>query len=75
MSDLYNYNDPNFRRNMQDVQPAPAWVSLAAIGAIVAMFVLIGMFSGSDTQTASNGPAIETTGSGGSTTPAPGGAR
>lgn len=68
MSDLYNYNDPNFRRDMQrEFQPAPAWVSLAAVGAIVAMFVLIGMFSGSDTRTAQTGPtapAVETTGSG-----------
>jgi hypothetical protein len=66
MSDLYN--DPNFRRDIERPQGS-TWISLGALAAVLAMFVLIGMFAGStDNQTATQAPAVETTGSGGGST-------
>jgi hypothetical protein len=45
MSDLYS--DPNFRQNVyQNVQPAPLWVTLCVLGAIIALFVVMARFAG-----------------------------
>ena len=60
MSDYYNDRNRNDFR--QDMQPASRWVSLVALAVIVGAFVLIGMFAGSNNQTATNVPAVETTG-------------
>jgi bacteriorhodopsin len=65
MSDLYN--DPNFRRDMEKkFEPVWLWAGLGAMAIVVGIFVMLDIFGGPQSQTATNPPTIETTGSGGS---------
>jgi hypothetical protein len=65
MSDLYN--DPNFRRDREEkFEPLRLWTALGAMAIVVGIFVMLDIFGGPQSQTATNTPTIETTGSGGS---------
>ena len=65
MSDFRN--DPNFvRQEMNDYDSRVQWAAVAVILLLVGGMIVAATYTGGDTQTASNGPAIETTGSGGS---------
>ena len=62
------YNDLQLRRDIErELRPASIWAGLGALAIVVGMFVVLGMFAGPSTQTMTNKPAIETTGSGSST--------
>jgi hypothetical protein len=66
------YNDPQFRHDIdREFRPASIWAALGALAIVAGMFVVLGMFAGPSTQTATNKPAVETTGSGGSAPPLP----
>ena len=75
MSDFRN--DPNFVRNeMRDYDSRVQWAAVAVILLMVGGMILAAAYTGGETQTAMNSPAVETTGSGGSmgstaTMPAP----
>ena len=75
MSDFRN--DPNFvRREMSDYDSRVQWAAVAVILLLVGGMILAAAYTGGETQTAMNSPAVETTGSGGSmgstaTMPAP----
>ncbi len=75
MSDFRN--DPNFVRNeMRDYDNRVQWAAVAVILLLVGGMILAAAYTGGETQTAMNSPAVETTGSGGSmgstaTMPAP----
>jgi len=65
MSDFRN--DPNFvRHEMHDYDSRVQWAAVAVILLLVGGMILAAAYTGGDTQTASNSPAVETTGSGGS---------
>ena len=65
------YNDPQFRHEIErEFRPFSVWAGLGALAIVVGMFVVLGIFAGPTTQTATNKPAIETTGSGGASPPA-----
>jgi hypothetical protein len=59
--------DPNFSQDMQEYDNRVQWAAVAVILLLVGGLIVAAAWTGGDTQTASNGPAIETTGSGGST--------
>lgn len=65
MSDFHH--DPNFPRNgFEDMQPYEKRIQWAAVGVLLLLcggIFVAALFSGSDTQTAMNSPAAETTGS------------
>src|SRR6266446_6894579 len=66
MSDFRN--DPNFvRHEMSDYDSRVQWAAVAVILLLVGGMILAAAYTGGDTQTAMNSPAVETTGSGGST--------
>ena len=66
MSDFRN--DPNFVRNeMNDFDSRVQWAAVAVILLLVGGLIVAAACTGGDTQTAMNSPAVETTGSGGST--------
>ena len=67
MSDFRS--DPNFsqRYEMDDHDSRVQWAAVAVILLLVGGLIVAAAVSDVDTQTANNGPAIETTGSGGST--------
>ena len=75
MSDFRN--DPNFVRDeMRDYDNRVQWAAVAVILLLVGGMILAAAYTGGETQTAMNSPAVETTGSGGSmgstaTMPAP----
>jgi hypothetical protein len=75
MSDFRN--DPNFlRHEMHEYDSRVQWAAVAVILLLVGGLIVAAAYTGGDTQTAANSPAIETTGSGGSmgstaTMPAP----
>jgi len=65
MSDFRN--DPNFVRNeMRDYDNRVQWAAVAVILLLVGGMILAAAYTGGETQTAMNSPAVETTGSGGS---------
>jgi hypothetical protein len=71
MSDLHNnlYDNPNTRRDLElEFRPISVRAGLAALIIVVGIFLALDMFAGPNTQTATNTPISETTGSGG---PAP----
>jgi hypothetical protein len=73
MSDLHNnlYNNLNIRRDIDlKFRPISVWAGLAALAIVVGIFLALDMFAGPNTQTATNAPISETTGSGGSAPPA-----
>jgi hypothetical protein len=73
MSDLDNnlYENPNVRRHMElEFRPVSVWTGLAALVIVVGIFLALDMFAGPNTQTATNTPISETTGSGSPTPPA-----
>jgi hypothetical protein len=60
-------NDPNFvQGEMRDYDSRVQWAAVAVILLLVGGFIAAAAFMGGDTQTASNSPAVETTGSGAS---------
>jgi hypothetical protein len=65
MSDFHH--DPNIPRNgFEDMQPYEKRVQWAAVGVLLLLcagILATALFSGSDTQTAMNSPAAQTTGS------------
>jgi hypothetical protein len=66
MSDFQN--DPNFvRHEMSDYDNRVQWAAVAVILLLVGGMILAAAYTGGDTQTAMNSPAVETTGPGGST--------
>ena len=74
MSDFRN--DPNLRQEMSDYDSRVQWAAVAVILLLVGGMIFAAAYTGGDTQTAMNSPAVETTGSGGSmgstaTMPAP----
>jgi hypothetical protein len=70
MSDYYT--DPNFRRTIErEIGPVSIWAGLGALAIVVGMFVVLGVFAEPKTHTATNTPAIESTGFGSSPAPAP----
>jgi len=73
MSDFHH--DPNIPRDgFEDMQPYEKKVQWAAVGVLLLLcggIFAAALFSGTDTQTAMNGPAVETTGSGGPMTAPP----
>jgi hypothetical protein len=74
MSDFRN--EPNLRHEMSDYDSRVQWAAVAVILLLVGGMILAAAYTGGDTQTAMNSPAVETTGSGGSmgstaTMPAP----
>ena len=63
MSDFRN--DPNFVRNeMHDYDSRVQWAAVAVILLLVGGLIVAAAFTGGDSQTAMNSPAVETTGSG-----------
>jgi hypothetical protein len=65
MSDFRN--DPSFVRNgMNEVDSRVQWAAVAVILLLVGGLIVASAWTGGDSQTAMNGPAVETTGSGGS---------
>jgi hypothetical protein len=73
MSDLHNnlYEDPNVRHEIElEFRPISVWAGLAALVIVVGMFLALDMFAGPETQTATNTPISETTGSGSPAPPA-----
>ena len=63
MSDFRN--DPNFVHNdMNDHDARIQWAAVAVILLLVAGLIVGSAYTAGDTQTASNSPAAETTGSG-----------
>jgi hypothetical protein len=65
MSDFRN--DPNFvRHEMQDYDGKVQWAAVAVILLLIGGMIVAASYTGSEQQTAMNGPAVETTGSGGS---------
>ena len=73
MSDFHNnlYDNSNVRRDIElEFRPISVWAGLAALVIVVGMFLALDMFAGPNTQTATNAPISETTGAGGSSTPA-----
>ena len=65
MSDFRN--DPNFvQREMHEYDNRVQWSAVAVILLLVGGLIVAASFTGGGTQTAMNGPAVETTGSGGS---------
>jgi hypothetical protein len=65
------YNDPQFRHDIErEFRPASIWAGLGALAIVVGMFVVLGLFAGPSTQTATTKPAVETTGSGSPAPPA-----
>jgi hypothetical protein len=77
MSDFRN--DPNFAHReleMNDYDARIQWAAVAVILLLVGGLIAATAWNGGGTQTATNGPAVETTGSGGdmgstATMPAP----
>jgi hypothetical protein len=66
MSDFRD--DPNFvRHEMRDYDSRVQWAAVAVILLLVGGLIVAAAYTGGDTQTAMNSPAVETTGSGGST--------
>ena len=62
MSDFRN--DPNFvRHEMQDYNSRVQWAAVAVILLLVGGMILAAAYTGGETQTAMNTPAVETTGS------------
>jgi len=60
-------NDPSFVRNgMNEVDSRVQWAAVAVILLLVGGLIVASAWTGGDSQTAMNGPAVETTGSGGS---------
>jgi hypothetical protein len=73
MSDLDNnlYENPNVRRDIElEFRPVSVWTGLAALVIVVGIFLVLDMFAGPNTQTTTNTPISETTGSGSPTPPA-----
>jgi hypothetical protein len=65
MSDFRN--DPNFvRPEMNNYDSRIQWAAVAVILLLVGGLIVAASFTGGERQTAMNGPAIETSGSGGS---------
>ena len=65
MSDFRN--DPNFvHHEMREYDSRVQWAGVAVILLLVGALILAAAYTGGDTQTAMNSPAVETTGSGGS---------
>ena len=65
MSDFRN--DPNFvHHDMRDYDSRVQWAAVAVILLLVGGLIVAAAYTGGDTQTAMNGPTVETTGSGGS---------
>ena len=65
MSDFQN--DPNFVRDeMHEYDNRVQWAAVAVILLLVGGLIVAAAYTGNDSQTAMNGPAVETTGSGGS---------
>jgi hypothetical protein len=67
MSDFRN--DPNFAHReleMNDYDPRIQWAAMAVILLLVGGLIVAAAWTGGGTQTAMNGPAVETTGSGSS---------
>jgi hypothetical protein len=61
MSDFRN--DPNFvRHEMSDYDSRVQWAAVAVILLLVGGMILAAAYTGGDTQTAMNSPAVETTG-------------
>ena len=70
MSDFRD--DPNFvRHEMRDYDGKVQWAAVAVILLLVGGLIIAAAYTGGETQTAMNGPAVETTGSGGSTATMP----
>jgi hypothetical protein len=75
MSDFRD--DPNFvQSDMREYDSRVQWAAVAVILLLVGGLIVATAYTGGDTQTAMNSPAVETTGSGGSmgstaTMPAP----
>ena len=65
MSDFRN--DPNFvRHEVNDYDNRIQWAAVAVILLLVGGLIVAASFTGGGTQTVMNGPAVDTTGSGGS---------
>jgi hypothetical protein len=65
MSDFRN--DPNFvRHEVNDYDNRIQWAAVAVILLLVGGLIVAASFTGGERQTAMNGAAVETTGSGGS---------
>jgi hypothetical protein len=63
MSDFRN--DPNFvRHEMSDYDSRVQWAAVAVILLLVGGLIIAAAYTGGETQTAMNSPAVETTGSG-----------
>lgn len=70
MSDFRS--DPNFpRTEMREYDSRVQWAAVAVILLLVGGLIIAAAWNGGETQTAANGTAIETTGSGGSTATMP----
>lgn len=73
MSDFHR--DPNIPRNgFEDMRPYETRIQWAAVGVLLLLcggIFLAALFSGTDTQTAMNSPAAETTGSANATLATP----
>ena len=68
MSDFRN--DPNFAQHeLSDFDNRIQWAAVAVILLLIGGLILGAAYTDGDTQTATNGPAATTTGSGGSTGP------
>jgi hypothetical protein len=61
--------DPNFPRHSMpgDYDPRVQWTAVAVLLLLVGGIIIASMYSGGDTQVATNRPAVETTGSAGPT--------
>jgi hypothetical protein len=63
--------DPNFpRSDMQQYDSRVQWAAVAVILLLLGGLIVAAAWTGGDTQSASNTPAVETTGSGGAMGPA-----
>ena len=73
MSDLHR--DPNMSRpgfdGMESYDQRVQWASVAVLLLLCGGIIVAAMYSGGDTQTARNKPAVETTGSASPIPPAP----
>jgi hypothetical protein len=61
--------DPNFPRTSMsdDYNPRVQWAAVAVLLLLIGGIIIASMYSGGDTQVATNRPAVETTGAGGPT--------